>query len=293
MSYKKTEWVDRVTPVNAENMNHIEDGIYENSDLISLLSEEIDTLNSENDINKDNIETLNTKVSTIETNIESLNTNVQNNTSQIETLNSKVATNENDIGNLKTNVQNNTSQITTLKSKVSTNETNIKNNTDLTSLLSEEIDTLNSENDINKDNIENLENNKQDVLISGRNIKTINGNSLLGEGNLTIQSGGGGTQLYNHRLVGTHSVEGDFILNIVNNSDKPYTIKNKISVSNIISIHLTLSPTNPFSITMSVILLSTHDDYLHQIIYFDERGVAVFRGVNDIISFTDYVIRIS
>ncbi len=33
---------------------------------------------------------------------------------------------------------------------------------------------------------------KQDVLISGTNIKTINGNSLLGEGNIEIQGGGSG-----------------------------------------------------------------------------------------------------
>lgn len=33
-------------------------------------------------------------------------------------------------------------------------------------------------------------NNKQDTLVSGTNIKTINGNSLLGEGDITIQAGG-------------------------------------------------------------------------------------------------------
>ena len=34
---------------------------------------------------------------------------------------------------------------------------------------------------------------KQDTLISGTNIKTINNESLLGSGNITIQGGGGGT----------------------------------------------------------------------------------------------------
>ena len=33
---------------------------------------------------------------------------------------------------------------------------------------------------------------KQDTLVSGSNIKTINGNSLLGSGNITISGGGGG-----------------------------------------------------------------------------------------------------
>lgn len=35
-------------------------------------------------------------------------------------------------------------------------------------------------------------NNKQDVLVSGTNIKTINGETLLGEGNITIEGGSGG-----------------------------------------------------------------------------------------------------
>lgn len=33
---------------------------------------------------------------------------------------------------------------------------------------------------------------KQDILVSGRTIKTINGQSILGEGNIAIQGGGGG-----------------------------------------------------------------------------------------------------
>lgn len=33
---------------------------------------------------------------------------------------------------------------------------------------------------------------KQGILISGENIKTINGQSLLGQGNITIQGGAGG-----------------------------------------------------------------------------------------------------
>ena len=41
-------------------------------------------------------------------------------------------------------------------------------------------------------------NKKQNTLVSGTNIKTINGQSLLGSGNLTI--GGGGTTLYKHEI---------------------------------------------------------------------------------------------
>lgn len=38
---------------------------------------------------------------------------------------------------------------------------------------------------------------KQDTLISGTNIKTINNQSILGEGNITIQGGGGSTNIIN------------------------------------------------------------------------------------------------
>ena len=41
--------------------------------------------------------------------------------------------------------------------------------------------------------LKNSVNTKQDQLVSGVNIKTINGSAITGSGNLTIQSGGGGT----------------------------------------------------------------------------------------------------
>lgn len=49
----------------------------------------------------------------------------------------------------------------------------------------------------NTDDIIVLQNNKQDVLISGENIKTINNESILGSGNIEIGGGGGGTSNYN------------------------------------------------------------------------------------------------
>lgn len=48
----------------------------------------------------------------------------------------------------------------------------------------------------NADDIIVLQNNKQDVLISGENIKTINNESILGSGNIEIGGGGGGTSDY-------------------------------------------------------------------------------------------------
>ena len=49
----------------------------------------------------------------------------------------------------------------------------------------------------NTDDITDLQNNKQGVLISGENIKTINNESILGSGNIEIGGGGGGTSNYN------------------------------------------------------------------------------------------------
>lgn len=46
-----------------------------------------------------------------------------------------------------------------------------------------------------------LANGKQDKLVSGTNIKTINGTSILGSGNITISGGGGGGGTNNYPLV--------------------------------------------------------------------------------------------
>lgn len=63
---------------------------------------------------------------------------------------------------------------------------------------------------------------KQDTLISGTNIKTVNGNSLLGSGNLVIGGGGSGT-------VTSVSVAGT--ANQINSSGSPITTSGTITVS--------------------------------------------------------------
>ena len=66
-------------------------------------------------------------------------------------------------------------------------------------------------------------NDKQDNLVSGTNIKTINNNSLLGSGNITIEGGGGS-------VIGTGSFSinnnGDLIVELPNAVDNPYFIDN-------------------------------------------------------------------
>ena len=59
-----------------------------------------------------------------------------------------------------------------------------------------------------------LKNNKQNTLVSGTNIKTINNTSLLGSGNISISTGGTATDV---QINGT-SITSNNVANIVTNS---------------------------------------------------------------------------
>lgn len=63
---------------------------------------------------------------------------------------------------------------------------------------------------------------KQDLLISGENIKTINNTSLLGSGNINIQGGGGGGVI----MVGSFEIDenGHLIATIPEGATNPYRI---------------------------------------------------------------------
>ena len=183
------------------------------------------------------------RVSSAEQNITSLQENVQTLDSKIPTdyvSNSSISTNyymkkdvynkqesEDIVGNLRTEISNTyeqkghyDSQISTLTSSVNTLETNIQKKQD--KLVSgTNIKTINNESILGNGNIEvkgkehvsltyaewealpydeqmadkvylikDAENVYQAPLVSGTNIKTINGNSILGEGNIEIQGGG-------------------------------------------------------------------------------------------------------
>lgn len=61
--------------------------------------------------------------------------------------------------------------------------------------------------------LQNELNNKQNNLVSGTNIKTINGNSVLGSGDLVISGGGGGGGIQGlHALM---AIQGGYIDNLV------------------------------------------------------------------------------
>ena len=50
---------------------------------------------------------------------------------------------------------------------------------------------------------------KQDTLVSGTNIKTVNGSSLLGSGDLVIEGGGGGGATTPRHIISLHDFEAD------------------------------------------------------------------------------------
>ena len=66
---------------------------------------------------------------------------------------------------------------------------------------------------------------KQDLLVSGQNIKTINHTSLLGSGNIDIQGGGGGGSIV---MVGSFEIDnnGHLIATIPDGASNPYSIDN-------------------------------------------------------------------
>lgn len=90
------------------------------------------------------------------------------------------------------------------------------------------------------ENFDDLYANKQDTLVSGTNIKTINGNSVLGSGNLTIFGGitGSGTDNYVPRFNGPLAIENSIIYdngtNIGIGTTSP-SIGHKLEVNGIIA----------------------------------------------------------
>lgn len=95
---------------------------------------------------------------------------------------------QSELTNIATTVGNQTSAITALNTAV------FKNGDNQFDVVNGRIDSVSSVLDSALTDIENVETavaNKQNALVSGTNIKTVNGNSLLGSGNIEI--GGSGT----------------------------------------------------------------------------------------------------
>jgi len=83
---------------------------------------------------------------------------------------------------------------------------------------------------------------KQDTLVSGTNIKTINGVSLLGEGNITIQGGGGGSSLPNADVLS--SITQSQVNGWNTASAQTHTHSNKSALDNLTQAVITNSHTH-------------------------------------------------
>jgi hypothetical protein len=166
-----------------------------------------------NKANKTDLDTTNKAVSTNATNIATNTKNISSNTSDISTLKTTVSTkaNQSDLDTTNKNVATNTSAIAT--------ETTARESADTT--LQANIDTLSSKVDT-----------KQDTLVSGTNIKTINNQSLLGSGNITIEGGSASTEpffLYKYYYKSDYSEDTDIPSGYINWYQKDNKTYAKIS----------------------------------------------------------------
>ena len=108
-----------------------------------------------------------------------------------------------------------------------------------------------------------LANGKQDKLTSGTNIKTINGESILGSGNIAISGGGGYLPLSGGEMTGTIITPADDTKGIIpktNNygtigtsSKKFYTIYASTLYGNLNWSYITDKPTIPSEVTESTV----------------------------------------
>lgn len=179
----------------------------------SNLSSRIDALATRVTINEGSIASNTSNIASNTSDITSIEGDITTINSKINTTNSKVATNTSDISTLKSNVTslsntkadknkvntiNNQSMlaginmvipIITVDATLDADSTNAIQNAAVTTRFnatSESISDLQLKADTNESNISTLTNSKQDKLVSGTNIKTINNTSLLGSGNISI-----------------------------------------------------------------------------------------------------------
>ena len=115
--------------------------------------------------------------------------------------------------------------------------------------------------------------NKQDVLVSGSNIKTINGNSILGSGDIEITGGGTGTIDSVNGQTGVVTLDADDISD-ASTTNKFVTSEEKTNISNSTS-HIA-NTSNPHSVTKSQIGLGNVDNTSDV----TKMTVSTFSGLN-------------
>lgn len=156
MAYTKTQWVNNQAPaLDADHLNHIEQGI---KDAHDGLDEKADAADLDDKVDKVTGKGLST----------------EDYTTAEKTKLAGIA------AGAEVNVQSDWNQTTTTEDDYIKNKPTIPTKT---SDLTNDSGFLTQHQDISG---------KQDTLVSGTNIKTINGASLLGPGNIVIEGGGGG-----------------------------------------------------------------------------------------------------
>ena len=146
-----------------------------NATNISTNASDITTLQNTMNTEQGNIDQLQLDVDAAESNISTNTSNIGTNTSNISSFSGNISANT-------AATQQNASSISSNASSISTNTSNISTNTSNISTNASGISTNASGISTNATAITT----KQDTLVSGTNIKTVDGNSLLGSGNVTI-----------------------------------------------------------------------------------------------------------
>jgi hypothetical protein len=225
------------TKAESSDLDAIRESITANTTQINSNAKNIETNTTNIATNKTSIESIKTDISNKanQSDLDTLSSTVKTNTKSIETNTSDIATNkasiETNATNIATNTKNissNTSDISTLKTTVSTKanqsdlDTTNKNVATNTSAIATETTARESADTTLQANIDTLSSKvdtKQDTLISGTNIKTINNQSLLGSGDITIEGGSGSTEpffLYKYYYKSDYSEDTDIPSGYIN-----------------------------------------------------------------------------
>ncbi len=196
------EGVIYLVPVDGDTDNYTQ-YILENSKWLSLGTTKLDLTNyyTKEEINtkesalKADIETNSQNIENNTNSIKSLNTSLTNTNTKVDTLSSSITA----IGNRTTLLENDLKVVNTSLSTINTTITTIqdkdKEQDNLLTTYANDISDLQSANGVqdtkianNTSSINSLKTSKQDVLVSGETIKTINGASILGSGDIVVSA---------------------------------------------------------------------------------------------------------
>ena len=133
LNYNRTEWINGVTDLSAENFNKIENAIYElgqilnvNQDTVSTLEENVETTNQKVSENTNNIRNISTDVQTLSTDIQGIGSKVQTIDTNVKTVDTNVKTINTNVQTINTKTQNIETKVQTIEPKIQTIDTNVK-----------------------------------------------------------------------------------------------------------------------------------------------------------------------